>query len=124
MVESSLLSATLPCALAGEYSQEYFRPGPDGNDRCAKQLTIIESDGRDGYSMAKALTVVGYIRFACDENPTGPHLSSYFHEILHSIVVFRLRPRLPSLRLHFFKSDLYTGAQSHVFIYTRNLNTV
>ena len=74
MVESSLLSATLPRALAGEYSQEYFRPGPDGNDRCAKQLTIIESDGRDGYSMAKALTVVGYIRFACDENPTAPHV--------------------------------------------------
>ena len=49
MVGCSLLSATLPRALVGEYSQEYFRPGPDGNDRCVKQLTIIESDGRDGY---------------------------------------------------------------------------
>ena len=50
MVGISLLGATPPRVLASEYSQEYFRPGPDGNDRCAKHLTIIESDGRDGYS--------------------------------------------------------------------------
>ena len=47
MVGSSLLGATPPRVLASEYSQEYFRPGPDGNDRRAKHLTIIESDGRD-----------------------------------------------------------------------------
>ena len=59
--------------------------------------------------MAKALAIVGYIRLACDENPTGPHLLSYIREILHSTVVLRLRPRLLLLRLHFFKSDLYIG---------------
>ena len=59
--------------------------------------------------MAKALAVINYIRLACDENPTGLHLSLYTREILHFIVVLRLRPRLLSLLLHFFKSDLYIG---------------
>ena len=50
MIGSSLLGAALSLVLASEYSQEYFRPGPDGNDGPVKHLTIIESDGRDGYS--------------------------------------------------------------------------
>ena len=47
MIGGSLLGTTPHRVLASEYSQEYFRPGPDGNDRCAKHLTIIESNGRD-----------------------------------------------------------------------------
>ena len=47
MVGGSLLGATPPRVLASEYSQEYFRPGPDGKDRRVKHLTIIESNGRD-----------------------------------------------------------------------------
>ena len=50
MVGSSLLGATLSLVLVSEYSQEYFTPGPDGNDGFAKHLTTIECDVRDGYS--------------------------------------------------------------------------
>ena len=50
MVGSSLLGATLSLVLASEYSQEYFRPGPDGSVGPAKHLITIECDGRDGYS--------------------------------------------------------------------------
>ena len=50
MTGSSLLGASLSLVLTSEYSQEYFRPGPDGNNGPTKYFTIIESDGRDGYS--------------------------------------------------------------------------
>ena len=50
MIESSLLGATLSLVLVSEYSQEYFTPGPDGNDGFAKHLTTIECNRRDGYS--------------------------------------------------------------------------